>query len=561
MIRIRPTGAPALLTSRTLRAASAFTLALWLYEMAIWQFDADRHDLLSLVEKGRLFIFARSLMLSGLSFVFIVAFVSFSMRARPVLKVISFLLFVVSLGIEYAHHDAFDRFSTYSTAAVALYVGDWTISGKAFLMYFNPSCLPPIVVFLILLVTHRSRPPEWKVVLPFGAAMTAFAAFTAFFSSNRYLTLSPWAFARTAIGFPVIATVGRSDSQAFGNIPRRRSTIDYVASGRPTDNIVLIVDESVRGDYLDIDGKESTPVPILSELARKKQLANYGIATAGSTCSMAANNLLLTGLNDLPDRNLKIYEMPTIFQYARAMGYRTHEFDGQATRLWKGTVADLRFVQNRQNPAHLARMVSHPYEIDGEIARRVRRIVSTSTGNFVWVNKRGVHKPYSDNFPKADAPIKDGWKVPYDRRISTQQLIDDYRASIRYNLNLFFGNLFESGRPSRNTTYIYTSDHGQSLREGGVQVSHCSTSRPEAAVPLLILGSGLGTWRFDTGYRASHANIFPTLLDLMDVPPQARNYRYARSLTEARASHSRPRYYSDADLTGEDGGRRHAFDR
>ena len=80
-------------------------------------------------------------------------------------------------------------------------------------------------------------------------------------------------------------------------------------------------------------------------------------------------------------------------------------------------------------------------------------------------------------------------------------------------------------------------------------------------VPLFIFGAEIDPGAFDTEYRASHANIFPTLLDFMKVPPQARKFRYAISLTKAKRGQSAPRYYYDHDITGEEGGENYPFDR
>jgi hypothetical protein len=50
----------------------------------------------------------------------------------------------------------------------------------------------------------------------------------------------------------------------------------------------------------------------------------------------------------------------------------------------------------------------------------------------------------------------------------------------------------------------------------------------------------------DTQYRASHTNIFATLLDLMQYPETERKFAYSTSLLKAKAADSKPRvYYSD----------------
>lgn len=68
-----------------------------------------------------------------------------------------------------------------------------------------------------------------------------------------------------------------------------------------------------------------------------------------------------------------------------------------------------------------------------------------------------------------------------------------------------------------------------------------TTVPTEASAPLLLITKAPAS--VDTNFRASHANIFPTLLDLMGYPASERRYPYARSLLKASASQSRARYF------------------
>ena len=52
----------------------------------------------------------------------------------------------------------------------------------------------------------------------------------------------------------------------------------------------------------------------------------------------------------------------------------------------------------------------------------------------------------------------------------------------------------------------------------------------------------------DTKYRASHQNLFPTLLDLMGVPAASRVIQYERSLLVATEEDSQPRSFFGVDL-------------
>jgi len=92
-----------------------------------------------------------------------------------------------------------------------------------------------------------------------------------------------------------------------------------------------------------------------------------------------------------------------------------------------------------------------------------------------------------------------------------------------------------------NTVFVYTGDHGQTLFKTGKN-SHGGDSKAEATVPLFIIGD-LGI-DVDTRYKASHQNIFPTLLDLMKYPRDLRRTNLAISLLEAKSTDSKPRYFN-----------------
>ena len=110
---------------------------------------------------------------------------------------------------------------------------------------------------------------------------------------------------------------------------------------------------------------------------------------------------------------------------------------------------------------------------------------------------------------------------------------------------------------------VYTSDHGQTLSEHGERHTHCGTSSDtaptEANVPIVLISRAVIS--VDRDYRASHANLFATLLDLMNFPKGDRRYRYATSLFDAKASDSAPRFFWVGDFSNRAFNGRVPFDR
>lgn len=486
-----------------------------------------------------------------------IAFFWIAFASTAVYRVIYFLIFTVVIFTEYGIFRAFGRFSRLVDVMMGMRGIDMAIGTDAVRMYINYLAVIPVAAFAIVLTaTWKDRRRGILAMALVLAATCAYFAGTAYFTRNMYYAASFSNGFRTAVSAPVnwyLGSVnGRPEGVAYAE---PRDAVTYHAAAPPERNIVFIVDESIRGDRLSLNGYQKPTTPFLDELARKGFIRNWGIAASGTTCSHTSNPLLLTGLTDLPDNDFRVYSMPTLFQYAKAMNYKNYYFDGQVDSLWNGKTSDIRDFGTWVKASDLKAGAPHLYDNDGEIARRIKEIVSTSTGNFIWVNKFGVHAPYTKSYPNEHyGEQMDAMPTLYDPNMSVAETGRIYDEAISYNLESFFRGLI-ADRPQKDTIYVYTSDHGQTLRENGATVSHCAESRPEAVVPLFMIGDPSWFAGVDETYRSSHANLFASVLDLMEFPQEERRYRYAISLFKATGADSRPRFYYTGKLQGDDGAR------
>lgn len=349
-------------------------------------------------------------------------------------------------------------------------------------------------------------------VLPYLVTPTVMQTFV------RSVTLYAWADANRAIS---------------GD---RRRDLTYVSPVPPTGHIVLIIDESVSAARLSVNGYARPTTPWLDTVAAHGHLANWGEAASVAPDSAPSVAALLTGVQTLPDRAKTALHEPTVFQYAKAMGYHTRLYDGQIDRPLRFgfRFRDRRFIDDFRGIAEFG----SDYDSDFRIAAAVREALTGSEPQFIVVLKVGNHSPYGLNYP----PGARHWLGAYGAASDdlNGETADAYDNALRYNVDRFFQGLLTEEGTLPGTVVIYTSDHGRRGR----------STRVRHAVPLMMFGDARPA--VDTGYAASHLNIFPTLLDLMRVPLEVRPPVLARSLLTARSHDHDPRPVIDGDLFGQE---------
>ena len=132
----------------------------------------------------------------------------------------------------------------------------------------------------------------------------------------------------------------------------KHQLLAYRSPNIPTTHLVFVVDETVRGDHLSVNGYWRPTTPWLKSLQPAGRLVNWGIASSAAISSDPSVVSLLTGVA-LSDRDGRAYTQPTIFHYAKAMGYETHLLDGQVYRLRHGLVLDDLLVPGRSASARI----------------------------------------------------------------------------------------------------------------------------------------------------------------------------------------------------------------
>ncbi|WP_434606679.1 sulfatase-like hydrolase/transferase [Pseudomonas sp. D2-30] len=316
-------------------------------------------------------------------------------------------------------------------------------------------------------------------------------------------------------------------------------------------DIVLIIDESIGGNYLDIN----TPFGVNSGLKTPPpgvDIFNYGYAASIANCSADTNITLRYGGTRADYVRINSTQ-PSIWQYAHVAGLHTVYIDAQRTG---GNLQNLMTEQEKQDIDQFIQFDQvRVLDRDMAAAAQLIELLGNDRAELVVVNKVGAHFPVHDKYPDefmkhrpalprgrfqdvADTGQRDGFNgQQYDWLLYRNA----YQNTLLWNVGEFFRRLLRQGN-LQNAVLIYTSDHGQDLHERGNPGlnTHCGGDpvEEEGLVPLVVIqGSQLRTldWRgawAQNKDRSSHYNIFATLLELMGYDPAAVVARYGKPLSQ-----------------------------
>ncbi len=338
----------------------------------------------------------------------------------------------------------------------------------------------------------------------------------------------------------------------------------FSVSQRPLDNIIYVIDESVRGSNLSLNGYPRATTPFLQSLETRGLLKNLGICVAAASFSHVSNAYLITGHNEFPDNAFRTDKNPTILDYAKKMGYETIYIDINQIYLYSLIKAagdrPVRSLDRWMNDKSFKeRHIDLETTKDLGVARVLSNLLNEGSGLFILVNKKGLHFNYRDRYPDDLAstiwkPVMAASQSIDPSEAGREKLVNTYDNGIRFQVDEFF-RMFVSETTNQNYVMLYTSDHGQTLAEHGQVYTHMKPDKEIVDVPdFFVSGERYSKKRLldciASGIRVSHLNNFATLLDLMEVPDSLRVRPYDKSIFALTAEDNRERYYMSGSLHG-----------
>lgn len=455
------------------------------------------------------------------------------------------LLFFVSAVFFDAYTRITSSYLTYSAFISMVYSGGFVQEAVA---QYHASIMQALVRGLLLLFGIGLRPgvaPRLPRVLPWAAPLLGLVLLTSILFVRA---------GEGARGLPVMFT-----PLAYLNLMAYESLHDHVGVREPVSlaksgpamarDIVLIIDESIAGNYLDTNTPLGVKTP-LSQAQPGVRIFNYGYAASIANCSADTNVTLRYG--GTRDDYLRINStQPSIWQYAHQAGLATVYVDAQRNG---GHLQNLMTDTEKRDIDRFIQFDDTPVlQRDMAVAATLTTLLADGKPQLIVVNKVGAHFPVHDKYPDdfmnyrpalprgqhtdvTDSADRDGFSGrPQDWVLYRNA----YRNTLAWNVGEFFNRLFKADLSQ--AVVIYTSDHGQDLHERGNPGlnTHCDSDpvAEEGLVPLLVIqGEGLKTldWQAhlaDNKDRSSHYNLFPTLLQLMGYDSAALQARYGKPLS------------------------------
>jgi glucan phosphoethanolaminetransferase (alkaline phosphatase superfamily) len=292
-------------------------------------------------------------------------------------------------------------------------------------------------------------------------------------------------------------------------------------------NIVWIIDESVTGSYLSLNGYPKETTPYLDDLSQSNSMimSNFGVVNSISNCSGKSNLFLRIGMNPLKHTDIsnQMYDLPTIFQYAKRAGYQTWLFDSQTRKDHLQNYLTLYDKEDIDNFRTLGAKVER-VERDNVFVEALTDIINDEKSikkNFIVLVKYGSHFPYLLTYDKKNTIFKPVMEVSYggmDFEHKEQQ-VNTYLNSIYSSVDLYLKKLLGKIDLSKSVVF-YTSDHGQNILEhDDLTRPHCNNEdvvKNEVSVPLMIFNEN-ARMEFPVNKMLyySQIQIFSTTLSLL----------------------------------------------
>ena len=354
-----------------------------------------------------------------------------------------------------------------------------------------------VLMHLPDLTDHRKIVSEksWVFAIPLNIALST----GRYISSNKRI-------------LPVAERVAIHDKYQFTSFDTRNEKI-----------MVLVITESLRSDFLSINGHDSATT---THLEQEQNIVSFTRAYSCSTSTLVSVPCLLSHF-DAPQFSLP-EKHTSVISVLKRLGYETHFLSQHGFKGLSNCIEADHCMMRRQIRDQFPD--NSEAEYDHILLKLLDNIlIQEPTNRFIVLHLMGSHFRYSTRLPPGEESYRK-FNPTCDAAIhacENDALLNAYRNTIVYQdefLHQLFGRLAE-----KNAMVFFTSDHGESLGEQGV-FGH---GRPEDGAPEQQLHVPLIIWTSEDPYfktkvskkidkrlldiAVSHDHIFHSILDCAGI--------------------------------------------
>jgi glucan phosphoethanolaminetransferase (alkaline phosphatase superfamily) len=273
-------------------------------------------------------------------------------------------------------------------------------------------------------------------------------------------------------------------------------------------NVILIIVDALRADYLNMYGYPSLTSPFLNSLLKKGDLRkiDYAFSTSASSFPGILSILRSKSWYNLSLNNFSIYEL------LKDQGYRTNFIlSGDHTNFY-----GLKFFYGKNVDYYFDGIDSKKYFINDDLLlfEGLEKIPNYQTiSNFFYFHVMSVHSAglrHSDNIKYLPANATD---------FDTLSFRNNYKNGIlqadKYIKNIF-KQLDKKGYLS-NSIVVITADHGDSVGERGYYNHGHHVYNDEIRIPILIYDTDK-SFNYHETKPAIQPDISATIVDRLGLP-------------------------------------------
>ena len=285
-------------------------------------------------------------------------------------------------------------------------------------------------------------------------------------------------------------------------------------------NVIVVLFESLRNQNLQIYGYERNTTPELQKFKSEhiEDFYQFEHPYTVSTTTMLAVPGVLTGITPYQDSNV-FYSQPFIWEFGRILNYKT-AFLSSHTMKWYHFD---HYYQNAQ-PDYFWNKEKSKFEFFNDLG--IKDVHTVDHLN-EWISENSKNPFFAvSQFNATHYP----YKIPAEFKKWEGRFSDEYDNSILYQDHVI-GKLFKKLKEENlleNTVIVFTSDHGESLKDHN-NIGHVDSYYIETiSVPLMIYlpkklqgNLDLDQLRENEKSVVSTIDIAPTIVDLLGINKNA----------------------------------------